>query len=99
MADTDDYKPILTNTSYCIPVPRKGFLRMEIRADGGNDSLFAALMKMPKVVEVEYNGHFGANIFVKMEGEHVTNGCVSDDLQAVIAEIKKHIQNRKRVCR
>ena len=100
MKTTHDYKPVLTEEVYCIPVSPKGFLRLQTRECGGNNTLFATLIKMPGVLAVEYNGHFGANVFVRMEVERTADGHISENkLQAVIAEIKKQIKSRKTVCR
>lgn len=63
-----------TFTRYCIEIEAKAFTAMldaeEILGRGEPmDSLSDSLEKLPGVNEVEYNGHFGANVFLSLDSD------------------------------
>ena len=82
----------MTEVSYAIEVPVKEFLSLEDREnkDFSRPSLCEDLNKIEGVREVNYNGHFGAFIFVKIE-------CEFDNKETknlIAVKIARHL-NRK----
>ena len=64
-----------TSTSYCIGIAVKMFRAItQAEFEGGFEgTLGDRLEKIDGVFRVEYNGHFGANLFLNVESDHNTS--------------------------
>ncbi|WP_408601398.1 hypothetical protein [Pseudomonas sp. PLMAX] len=71
-------KAEITRRSYCVEIPMDDFTAVERAEDilGGaplaNNSICDQLTKLLRAAEVEYNGHFGNNIFFSLDVEEDT---------------------------
>jgi hypothetical protein len=71
-------------TVYCIEVTVEEFQKLMDKENLGMDgNLFSKLHKLDGVYNIEYNGHFGANIWVTIDKEH-DNGKTWNTIEEII---------------
>jgi hypothetical protein len=58
----------VTQVTYCVAMTVDEFTERGLINDGDDkgDKVFDSLNKLPGVYEVEFNGHFGPNVFITM---------------------------------
>jgi hypothetical protein len=85
-----EYTLVPTQTSYCVELPTEDYLAVEHNDEKG-ESLLDKLGAIPSsgrgVLNVEYNGHFGAYIFFTIDKEDDT----PELHDAIIKTIRAHI--------
>ncbi len=64
------FKKVATSTKYVIAYGLENFKKMmDIEIDG-EISLYDQLDKINGILDVEYNGHFGPNIFIEVDNDY-----------------------------
>jgi len=64
------FKKVATSTKYCVPYGLENFIKMSDIEIDGEISLYDQLDKIDGILDVEYNGHFGPNIFIEVDSDH-----------------------------
>ena len=72
----------VTATSYCTELPHKDYSKIidkekESEESGTWNTLCEDLEKIESVIQVDYNGHFGPNIFFTVEEDNRKNDTIS----------------------
>jgi hypothetical protein len=63
------FKKVATSTNYCVPYGLENFKKMMDIELQGDDLLYERLDKIEGILVVDYNGHFGPNIFIEVESD------------------------------
>ena len=63
------FKKVATSTKYVIAYGLENFIKMSDIELDGEKSLYDQLDKIIGVLDVEYNGHFGPNIFIEVDSD------------------------------
>lgn len=86
-----------TQTSYAIEIDEHRFLDLldsesyvteNAAYNNGNETLFKKLNDLPGIFDIDYNGHFGSAVYLKIDIDDDT-----DELKAQISNIiEKHLK-------
>lgn len=88
---------IPTAMSFCIELTKEDFLKiMEVDSKEENEgnwdnTLFQKLDKIDGIVDVDYNGHFGANIWLQMDLEF----SIREMAEKIKKIVKEHINGKQ----
>ena len=64
------FKKVATSTKYCVPYGLENYKKMiDIELDE-EKSLYELLDSIEGIVEVDYNGHFGPNIWIEVDSDY-----------------------------
>ncbi len=64
------FKKVATSTRYCVPYGLENFKKMMDIELNDDVSLYRLLNNIGGILDVEYNGHFGPNIFIEVDSDH-----------------------------